>query len=665
MKQKNIYGRLIVLLLMGSAFAASSSFAKSPKKDKLDLDSAYDPSLGFNPNRKSVVPDVEDSKTPTAKKATKKNATNATAKLKTPAKTATKRAKGPSTPAPAMAGPAAALAAPVAAQPTLKVPTKIKKPATSMAKAPAIRSKAKDSTDQMIKPKFAGRKSKSSAPVAINRSVESRIADLKTRYRSGDLNDRRMWQELAAFSTQDQSISQQTRAEILQTQAYLVKEAGYPILSAQFAAAALTTAANPLQKEMLPTWSTLAAVAKTRSVQDTLIGLAGTLDLTGVKVPEFGNDWYYFVGNAADRRGEKERALNAYSRLAISDRYFMPARYQLAMIQLERNHHKDAEAALKSILYPETTAFSPLKGQTKTDIENYSKLALARISYERQDFLEAIRMYRLVDRDSPLFYDALFEQSWAFFMGGYPNHALGSLFSVESPFFAQEFNPEATMLRAVAQYWLCRYDDSRGALADFMDHHSKAVEAVSAFLERKQLREETAYQLFENFITGVSEEALGIPKAILDTAARKDSMLLVRDEYAAAIAERERLVSKGIFGSKDNLSRSLEFSGGVVDGLRRDLGSTYLEELKALKEQYDQLYAQAKFLYLELLMSEKEQLLGRELHASTKITQVDMRRDVAGWGRKLQSWGPSDKGEFWWDEVGFYISRVEPMCNVR
>ena len=655
MKHINLIGRLMVLLSLGSVVMASTAFAKGPKKDKLDLDSAYDPSLGFNPNRKSVVPDVEDSKAPSVKKATKKTTANSTPK------TQTKRSKAPLAPAPA-------LAAPVAAQPFLKMPTKAKRtatPSTSLAKTPATKGKAKDSTDQMIKPKFAARKTKGSAPVAINRSVESRIADLKTKYRSGDINDRRMWQELAAFSTQDQSISQQTRAEILQTQAYLVKEAGYPILSAQFAAAALTTAANPLQKEMLPTWSTLAAVSKTRSVQDTLIALAGTLDLSGVKVPEFGNDWYYFVGNAADRRGEKERALNAYSHLAISDRYFMPARYQLAMIQLERNHHKDAEAALKSILYPETTAFSPLKGQTKTDIENYSKLALARIAYERQDFLESIRMYRLVDRDSPVFYDALFEQSWAFFMGGYPNHALGALFSVESPFFAQEFNPEATMLRAIAQYWLCRYDDSRGALADFMDHHSKAVEAVSAFLERKQLREETAYQLFENFITGVSEEALGIPKAILDTAARKDSMLLVRDEYAAAIAERERLLSKGIFGSKDNLSRSLEFSGGVVDGLRRDLGSTYLEELRALKEQYDQLYAQAKFLYLELLMSEKEQLLGRELHASTKITQVDMRRDVAGWGRKLQSWGPSDKGEFWWDEVGFYISRVEPMCNVH
>ena len=62
-------------------------------------------------------------------------------------------------------------------------------------------------------------------------------------------------------------------------------------------------------------------------------------------------------------------------------------------------------------------------------------------------------------------------------------------------------------------------------------------------------------------------------------------------------------------------------------------------------------------------MSEKEQLMGRELHASTKISRVSMKRDVAGWGKKTMSWGVSDKEEYWWDEIGFYIARVQPMCN--
>ena len=74
-------------------------------------------------------------------------------------------------------------------------------------------------------------------------------------------------------------------------------------------------------------------------------------------------------------------------------------------------------------------------------------------------------MYRMVNRDGTNFYDSLFEQSWAFFMGGYPMHALGALYAAESPFYTEVFNPEAPMLRSMVHYWLCRYDDSRNALA--------------------------------------------------------------------------------------------------------------------------------------------------------------------------------------------------------
>lgn len=635
-----------LLAVVLAVHANTSALAKGNGKDKLDLDASYDQSLGFG---KKPKPQIE---VPHEKEPNKAKAKNKSAKKNSSPSSSTAKVKSKS---------------------TKPAPTSVVKKTAPTPRGEGVKGKAtgasslaasKLSHRPMIKPRFMAT-TKQRSHNAVSPTVEARFEDLKRRYRAGEVNDKTMWSELADVQAREDSLSTGLKAELLQAQAYLIKEAGYPITSSQHAAAALLTAPNPLNKDMLPSWNTLAAVASSKSVQSTLVSLAGTLDLKGNKAPEFGNDWNYFIGSAAERAGDKDKALEAYGKVAISDRYFMPARYQWAMIHLERNHYKEAEAALNSILYPETLSLSPLKSDTKDDLENYARMGLARIYYEKQQFVESIKMYRSVDRNSPLFYDALFEQSWSFFMGGYPNHALGALYSVESPFFAKEFNPEATMLRAIAHYWLCRYDDSRSALADFMEQHSRAVEAVTAFLERKQLREESAYQLFENFISGVSEEALGIPKEILDTAARKDSMLLVRDEYASAIAERQRLTAKGLYGTRDRLGHSVDYINAVVAGLRKDLGATYLGELKSLKEQYDQLYSQSKFLYLELLMSEKEQLLGRELHASNKITQVNMRRDVSGWGRKLQSWGTSDKGEFWWDEIGFYISKVEPMCNVQ
>ena len=82
-----------------------------------------------------------------------------------------------------------------------------------------------------------------------------------------------------------------------------------------------------------------------------------------------------------------------------------------------------------------------------------------------------------------------------------------------------------------------------------------------------------------------------------------------------------------------------------------------------MKKDFERLHSQAEFLYVELLMSEKDQILGKELHASTKITHVSNRREITGWGKKTQAWGDDSSGEYWWDEVGFYIQPVTSMCQ--
>ena len=86
-------------------------------------------------------------------------------------------------------------------------------------------------------------------------------------------------------------------------------------------------------------------------------------------------------------------------------------------------------------------------------------------------------------------------------------------------------------------------------------------------------------------------------------------------------------------------------------------------ELKAMKKTFDRLYDQAQFLYIELLMSEKEQILGRELHASSKLTEGNSERKVKGWGKKTVAWDVDEKNEFWWDEVGYHIYDIEPKCK--
>ena len=306
---------------------------------------------------------------------------------------------------------------------------------------------------------------------------------------------------------------------------------------------------------------------------------------------------------------------------------------------------------------------SSVTSGAESELLDYTMLALGRIFYEKGKFEESIKSYRLVNKNGPNFYDALFEQSWAFFMGGYPMHALGAIHGAESPFFSQVFNPEATMLRSMIYYWLCRYDESRNALADFMEKHAAAIEELNEFLDRQRSDYEVGYQLFENMISGVSGQSLGLHHSILKTNAERDSMLFLRDQYAAVVEEKTRLNTKGIYGSRESIGRAQDYLDRWMTSLRREIGKRFLAELSETKKDYDRLYAQAQFLYVELLMSEKDQILGKSLHASTKITKVAQQLKVSGWADKTQAWKDSRTGEYWWDEVGYYITPVGSKCQ--
>ncbi len=493
--------------------------------------------------------------------------------------------------------------------------------------------------------------------------ADAEFVRLEGLYRMGALNPGGFWTSLDALG-RNRALSPSKRLSLKQYQASLLIKAGYPLAAATYAYDAIRSSANPTDDQVKSAWKLMHTVSMNRPIQYLLEDMALNLKLRQELPPNFGNDWNYIVANGLNEKGDVKGAEYYYQQLKMGDRYFMPSRYQLAMISLDRNDANGAESNLNTILNKTVVDASPLKSSDKAEMWNYANMALGRIAYERQDFYKSVQHYRKVRRDSPLFYDALFEQSWALFMSGNPKHALGTIYGVKSPYFQEYYNPEADLLDAMVYYWLCRYDHSRNSLANFAEHYAKSVEGLRTFLDRKRLTNDAAYQLFEDLITGVSGEALGIPRNILSTAAEKDAMRLARDQYATIVDEKYRMEAQGVHGVKDGVNDivlKLDRMGGVM---RKKIGEQFLVELKSMKAHFDELYSQSQFLYLELLMSEKEQLMGSELHAATKVTNVNPADNIRGWTPKSQSW-KGGKEEFWWDEIGYHIVAVEPRCNIQ
>jgi len=209
---------------------------------------------------------------------------------------------------------------------------------------------------------------------------------------------------------------------------------------------------------------------------------------------------------------------------------------------------------------------------------------------------------------------------------------------------------------------LCDYANSRNALADFLEKYAPGITALREAVEVKSLDEKKAYKLLENVLTGVSSASLSAPREVLLTIADQDALKIGREEFADFLVEANRFEKRGVFGLKKSSRMIAEKISKVSNKLQNYLGKTYLTELKKLSEAYDKLYGQADFLFVELLMSEKDKLLGKELHASSKIRKLTSKKRIKGWGKGNQSWSDK-KREFWWDEIGSHIYNEESKCN--
>lgn len=495
------------------------------------------------------------------------------------------------------------------------------------------------------------------------KGVDSKVERLINAYRTGKYSSAKAWTITQTMDSSVKRMSKQSYVRFRQFQANLSYKAGYPILASFYALDSIKASASVGNKINSLSWKLLFEVSREKEIKYLLEDLARFFIKSKEAIPEFGNDWNYIVASLYMKDNKPLVASQLFNKLTMQDRYYMPAQYQLSLLEFENGNFDASKARLEAIIDPITLESSPLKEEVKSNLVNYSHMALARMYYEKRDFLESITHYRKVEKTSSLFYDALFEQSWALFLSGRPKHALGTLYGVNSPYFSELHNPEAKVLESMVYFWMCRYDDSRNALADFAENYGNSVESLGIFLDRKRLSDETAYQLFENLIAGVSSESLGIPRNVLKTAATRDSMLLVRDQLATIMEEKSKLESQGIFSVMKAKELQIKRLNALSDLFKNRIGSTFLSELRHLKQQYDDLYSQSQFLYLELLMSEKEQLLGRQLHADNRITAEGIRgARISDWSIKSQGW-KDNKQEYWWDEIGYQIIDVEPQCK--
>jgi tetratricopeptide (TPR) repeat protein len=399
---------------------------------------------------------------------------------------------------------------------------------------------------------------------------------------------------------------------------------------------------------------------------------------------------YHFVrGRALDQVGQQaqaDRSFEEVKRLATviprTDAFYPRVKFLEGLAHF-RNGSKERTAAARRADNNMVSSIEAMKEVvrltrptgTKTaeeasldqSLRELAFMQLARTHYGMQQNRYAIFYFGKIERGTNQWLEALFESSWANYRVGQYEQALGNLITLSSPFFREEYFPEALILKAVIYYENCRYRESSLILQDFERTYlpvhdqlqllvSKNMEASEYYGVLSEVQKKNREGLEKNGTDIILERILRLALTDQDLKKTNDSILELEGEM-------------DVFSEKGDTFKYSELSKELLEGLKTQRTSLIekagimskgkLEtELLALK----QLLANGLRIKFETTSKEKE-FLEEQLKAGGKTAIVKKYRYTVAVADDQLYW--PYEGEYWRDELGTYQYTLTKGCIER
>lgn len=377
---------------------------------------------------------------------------------------------------------------------------------------------------------------------------------------------------------------------------------------------------------------------------------------------------YHFArGKALDEVGQPEEAKKSFDearRLTLmvgkEDPFYARVKYLEGTISFKEGAFGSALESYKEVVRSNNPRTND---QADIRMRELAFMQLARTHYGHKQNRYAIFYYDKVEPGSDQWLEALFESSWAHFRIGAYERALGNLITLSSPFFKDEYFPEALILKAVIYYENCRYREARAILEEFertyMPVHNE-LERVTAVtqdaqryydilneIQKRNARGEGGSVLLERILklALTDKELKAVNDSILEIEAEMDSIHERRDlfrysELAKELNEELKQERQSLLGRAGILAKAkLEF------------------ELRELKE----LLGQALRIRFETSTKEKEFLEQQLLAEGGKKEVVESYAYSVAVSDEHLYW--PYEGEYWRDELGTYEYTLTKGCR--
>ncbi len=357
--------------------------------------------------------------------------------------------------------------------------------------------------------------------------------------------------------------------------------------------------------------------------------------------------WHYEQGNFLVAR--------AYLSLVPKDTEFYAEARMLEGITLTREGKPvDAIAPFTAALQ----ASDPMADDMMWEVAN---LNLGRAYYAIGNFERSIEHFEATPRSSPLWFESLYEASWAYFRLGRLSGALSHLQTVDSPFFDGVYHPEATLLRILLFYYLCKYISGQEMLEDFTADHYPILEQLEDAIKAAEKDPEKLYEALYAWKTEGRDAGLKLPGPVKQWFATDESLVRIGDylegidqELAAIDATRTGFERSSL---RKDLDKALKKRKRVAV---EDKGREALGKLQGMWTQLGGHLGNSELYKVEMITAEKE--IYDAAYQGRLMDKIAARAAERMVPEGFRYW--PFQGEYWLDEIGWYEVNTINECLV-
>ncbi|MCK6597098.1 MAG: hypothetical protein L6Q37_01935 [Bdellovibrionaceae bacterium] len=397
--------------------------------------------------------------------------------------------------------------------------------------------------------------------------------------------------------------------------------------------------------------------------------------------------------------------------------YFWEAKFIKAISSYRQAKVDDARGLLEELLVSKINL-----GKLKT----LASLTLARIYFQKQMYKEASELYLQVDKDHPLWLQAMVEQAWTQILVKDYVGAAGNMFSLHTDFFKNAYNPESYVVRTISYMNLCQFGDSLQVLTALGRKYAPYYGRLDAYTTKFE-KNIDYYSTIKTWLKNPElKEVDGLPRSFILELARHPSFVSIQKEInkledeitqfnqvtlkliqrekdliqkqadlnkelalikqalgdpkknQAVLKEQEALIAKktqsfkfqqqSIKNSRENIKPIREIAFKRIDTEkqthREKAGQALKNRMISLKSELKELLDQNELLQYEVYSGAGEHLRFQTVSQDTKNNDTHLQAEkIAALSKeKDKKVKWNFKGEIWEDEIGHFRSSLENVC---